>query len=263
LEDILKQHGIELPGAEYKIIPCPGINKSSGDVPQGLPDMLVQACVPGGGFGSLSSDDTFSSIDVWDSKSSVGQLEDEIKACTRNELHITQLLRTQQWATEETLDFAIHDPAASLISGRARHKRKQLSHAKRIEELLDDVTSTSYDYLMDRFWTCYNSTNPVLNRKHYEDVHGNKRGRRYSIFLELCMLSMGYHYAEEGRPRLHGFGPRSVGSVFHNEVKNLLPLRAEEANRLCSIVGFIILSDLEFALGNDNLAKSYCDTAVR
>ncbi|KAF9888473.1 hypothetical protein FE257_008580 [Aspergillus nanangensis] len=129
-------------------------------------------------------------------------------------------------------------------------QEQQQRHAQRVLDALDPDTQ---QYLMDLFWHHYNSVIQAVHRDAFEqgwDAY-------YSYFLHMCILAVGYRFADKRRPDM------TRDNVFHREAKHMLEHEMENPQGVSSILGFLLLADLEGGCGRDHVGWLYVGVAIQ
>ncbi|KIX98584.1 uncharacterized protein Z520_05885 [Fonsecaea multimorphosa CBS 102226] len=127
-------------------------------------------------------------------------------------------------------------------------------HAYRI---LGDVPAQIQDYLMGLFWRCYNETFHIIDRDSFYRDLDIGASASYSGFLHISCLAMGYLFADKKKPGMRDITVSDNLSVFHQEVKYILDGELEEPQGLTTIQTMLVLSDLQCALGMDDVGGLY------
>jgi hypothetical protein len=70
---------------------------------------------------------------------------------------------------------------------------------KRVDRIIRALPPKTYDYLMELYWSPYNSVLHVVHRKAFEEDKENGGTQNYSGFLNICLLAMGYRFADPNR----------------------------------------------------------------
>jgi hypothetical protein len=141
--------------------------------------------------------------------------------------------------------------------------RESLEQARRAEKTIRFLSEETYEYLMDLFWEKYNAPLHVLHKEAFLDDKDNGRTQFYSPFLHICVLAMGYRFADRSRPDMQRItvGPRE--STLHREAKYMLDYDLERPGGIPSVVALLLLGDMECAVGRDNVGWLYGGMAVR
>ncbi|KAF2265491.1 hypothetical protein CC78DRAFT_493402 [Lojkania enalia] len=135
--------------------------------------------------------------------------------------------------------------------------------ARRAEKIIRSMPMETHDYLMDMFWTYYNSVIHVLHQEAFNEDREAGRTQFYSGFLHVCVLAMGFKFADKSRPDIQKIQLPQMESTLHREAKYMLDHELERPGGIPSIVALLILGDLECQVGRDNLGWLYAGLAVR
>ncbi|KAF2119711.1 fungal-specific transcription factor domain-containing protein [Lophiotrema nucula] len=135
--------------------------------------------------------------------------------------------------------------------------------ARRSEKIIRSLPLETYDYLMETFWRCYNQVIHVLHRDAFNEDREAGRTQFYSGFLHVCVLAMGYRNADKTRSDMQKISLPGMESTLHREAKYMLDHELERPGGIPSVVGLLLLGDLECGVGRDNLGWLYAGLAVR
>ncbi|CAI6334841.1 unnamed protein product [Periconia digitata] len=135
--------------------------------------------------------------------------------------------------------------------------------ARRAEKIIRSLSLETYDYLMDLFWQCYNPVIHVLHQEAFNEDREAGRSQFYSGFLHVCVLAMGFRFADKSRPDVKKLSLPQMESTLHREAKYMLDHELERPGGIPSVVAMLLLGDLECGVGRDNLGWLYGGLAVR
>lgn len=88
----------------------------------------------------------------------------------------------------------------------------------------------THDYLMDTFFQRYNPVIPIVHERAFHESRENGTGLYYSGFLHICVLAMGYRFADKSREdikRITGPDGQKYESILHKEAKFMLDTELE------------------------------------
>lgn len=123
---------------------------------------------------------------------------------------------------------------------------QQLSEqARRAEKIIRSLPLETYDYLMEMFWTCYNTVIHVLHREAFEQDREAGRTQFYSGFLHVCVLAIGFRHADKERPDIKKISLPQMESTLHREAKYMLDHELERPGGIPTVVAMLLLGDLE------------------
>ncbi|KEF56742.1 uncharacterized protein A1O9_06932 [Exophiala aquamarina CBS 119918] len=130
--------------------------------------------------------------------------------------------------------------------------------------ILEDISPATKEYLMDLYWTYYNSVLFVVHSEAFLADQREGRHVHYSALLHICILAMGIRFADSTRPDINGL-LLGVGreSRLQLEAKRLLEYELQIPGGLPSVQALLILGDLECAVGRDNTGWMYVGFACR
>ncbi|KAF2013892.1 hypothetical protein BU24DRAFT_483721 [Aaosphaeria arxii CBS 175.79] len=135
--------------------------------------------------------------------------------------------------------------------------------ARRAEKVIRSLPMETYDYLMDLFWQCYNPVIHVLHQEAFNEDREAGRTQFYSGFLHICVLAMGFKFADKQRLDIQRIMLPQFESTLHREAKYMLDQELERPGGIPSVVALLLLGDLECGVGRDNLGWLYGGLAVR
>lgn len=177
---------------------------------------------------------------------------------TRGHLTIDQLNGRLRYFGPTT-NCHVHSELGSAVDSG----RDSFEHAQKIENALASVSPETHDYLMDLFWQHYNAVLHVLHKEAFSEDMRSGRSRFYSRFLHVCVLAIGFRFAERSRPDMQKIMIGKRESTLHRAAKDLLDFELQHAGDIPSIVSLLILGDLECGVGRDNLGWMYAGIAIR
>ncbi|PGH26432.1 hypothetical protein AJ80_01930 [Polytolypa hystricis UAMH7299] len=139
-----------------------------------------------------------------------------------------------------------------------------LEQTRRAEKIIRFLSIESYEYLMSLFWQHYNSVLHVLHQEAFSEDRDQGRVQFYSSFLHICVLAMGYRFADKSRPDMQRIALPYGESTLHREAKYMLDHELEKPGGIPSVVAMLLLGDLECGVvGRDNVGWLYSGMAVR
>ncbi|CAK4031915.1 Nitrogen assimilation transcription factor nirA [Lecanosticta acicola] len=144
-----------------------------------------------------------------------------------------------------------------------KSRRESHEQARRAEKCVRTLPLETHDYLMDRFWQHYNSVLHVVHEEAFNEDRENGRAQSYSGFLHVCILAMGYRFADKSRPDMQRIGLPDRESTIHREARYMLDLELERPGGIPSIAALLILGDSEVGVGRDNVGWMYSGMAIR
>lgn len=178
---------------------------------------------------------------------------------TRGHLSFDQLSGRLRYFGPTTNCHVHSDPDHSNKSIDIDHNQL----AKRAEEIISSLSHETYNYLMDLFWAYYNSVLHVLHQEAFNEDREQGRTQFYSSFLHICVLAMGFRFADKQRPDIQRLALPNKESILHREAKCMLDHELERSGGIPSIVALLLLGCLECGVGRDTLGWLYAGMAVR
>nr|POF04266.1 putative transcriptional regulatory protein [Quercus suber] len=116
---------------------------------------------------------------------------------------------------------------------------------------------------MHLFFQHYNSVLHVVHEEAFVTDKENGGTRFYSGFLHMCILTMGYRFADKSRPDIQRIALPDRDSTIHREAKYMLDLELERPGGIPSVGALLILGDSEVGVGRDNVGWMYAGMAIR
>jgi hypothetical protein len=117
--------------------------------------------------------------------------------------------------------------------------------SRRAERIIRSLPIETYDYLMDLFWQCYNPVIHVLHQEAFNEDQEAGRSQFYSGFLHVCVLAMGFRFANKQRLDIQKIALPQMESTLHREAKYMLDHELERPGGIPSVVAILLLGDLE------------------
>ncbi|KAJ3948955.1 uncharacterized protein N0V96_000062 [Colletotrichum fioriniae] len=144
-------------------------------------------------------------------------------------------------------------------SSRSREPSEQIRRAERI---IRTLTATTHDYLMNNFWTHYNSVLKIIHRESFESDRESQSPKFYSSFLHIAILAMGFRFADCSRDDMKRMALGNRESTLHREAKYMLDVELERPGGIPSVQALLLLGDLECGVGRDNTGWMYADVGM-
>ncbi|KIH91924.1 hypothetical protein SPBR_01316 [Sporothrix brasiliensis 5110] len=174
-------------------------------------------------------------------------------------------------------------------------RREREKNMARTREFLANIPIDAHRHLINQFWSCYNTIIHIVHRRAFEldsgmmvgggsgsgvdghstDSHrepemvpgagssNTSSGSYYSPFLHMCMLSVGYRYADRTRPDVQAFATPDGESLLHEEAKRLVDSELQMPGGIPSLQALLLLGDLECGVGRYNTGWLYAGMACR
>ncbi|OCK77440.1 hypothetical protein K432DRAFT_358583 [Lepidopterella palustris CBS 459.81] len=134
---------------------------------------------------------------------------------------------------------------------------------RRVERVLRNLSVDTYDHLMECFWSYYDPVMQVVDREIFEEDRKMGGALTYSGFLHICILAMGYRYADVKRPDIQKLTLANKESTLHREAKYLVEFEFEKPGGIPSVQALLILGQLESGSGRDAVGSMYAGLAFR
>ncbi|CAK7234534.1 hypothetical protein SBRCBS47491_008981 [Sporothrix bragantina] len=169
-------------------------------------------------------------------------------------------------------------------------RREREKNAARTREVLANIPFEAHNHLINQFWSCYNTIIHIVHRKAFEldsgmlvssrddsssggidnrsaNLIGNNlasgNGTYYSPFLHVCMLAIGYRYADRSRADVQAFATPDGESLLHEEAKRQVDHELQMPGGIPSLQALLLLGDLECGVGRYNTGWLYAGMACR
>jgi hypothetical protein len=131
--------------------------------------------------------------------------------------------------------------------------------------ILRNLSVETHDYLMSCFWTYHNTIFHVIHKEAFYKDKESENGKNYSGLLHICILALGYRFADKSRPSIRDLvipdSPRE--SILHREAKRLFEQELKHPGGTHSIQALLLLADLECGCGRDNTGWMYAGKDCR
>lgn len=147
------------------------------------------------------------------------------------------------------------------MSSRSALEPAVWDDARREYRLLRSISPQFHGTRLELYWTHYNAGVPLVDRASFEQSVTDTGGLYHCQFLHLSMLAMGYHFADQSNQDVRQIMTISNESTFHYEAKSQVWQRLRSP-KLSTAAALIILSDLEFQVGNSALGRRFTGTSV-
>ncbi|KAK3116459.1 hypothetical protein LTR53_003185 [Teratosphaeriaceae sp. CCFEE 6253] len=152
---------------------------------------------------------------------------------------------------------------SELAVDDAKQSREAIEQARRAEKIIRTLPLETHDYLMQLFWQHYNGVLHVVHEEAFNEDREHGRSQFYSGFLHICILAMGYRFADKSRPDMQRIALPDRESTLHREAKYMLDLELERPGGVPSVAALLILGDSEVGVGRDNVGWMYAGMAMR
>lgn len=131
---------------------------------------------------------------------------------------------------------------------------------RRVERILRELSPATHDHLIESFWSYYDPVMQVVDREVFDEDRIAGGGLTYSGFLHICILAMGYRYADTTRPDIRKLSLANKESTLHREAKYLVEFEFEKPGGIPSVQALLILGQLESGSGRDSIGWTYAGT---
>lgn len=134
---------------------------------------------------------------------------------------------------------------------------------KRTGRVIRDLSSEAHDYLMELYWTYYNTVMHIVHKQAFCRDRENGGTQYYSGFLHICLLAMGFRFADKTKPEMQKISLGNRESTLHREAKYLFEYELDKPGELSGVQALLILGDLECGLARDNTGWMYAGEPAR
>lgn len=141
--------------------------------------------------------------------------------------------------------------------------RESAEQARRAEECIRTLHMETHEYLMELFWQHYNSVLHVVHQKAFSEDRDCRQYQVYSGFLHVCILAMGFRFADKSRPDIQRIALPNRESTLHQQAKSMVDLELESSGGIPSIAALLILGDAEVGVGREQVGWMYAGMAMR
>jgi hypothetical protein len=152
---------------------------------------------------------------------------------------------------------------AELEVDDGKSSREMMEQTRRAEKVIRTLPLETHDYLMGLFWQHYNGVLHVVHEGAFNGDREAGRSQFYSGFLHICILAMGYRFADKSRPDMQRIALPDRESTLQREAKYMLDLELERPGGIPSVAALLILGDSEVGVGRDNVGWMYAGMAMR
>jgi hypothetical protein len=128
---------------------------------------------------------------------------------------------------------------------------------KRVARVLDNISPKIHDYLMELYWTYHNPVSHVVHKEFFYRHMENIGSQYYSGVLHICILAMGFRFADTMKPEIQQMTLSKRESTLHREARYLFEYELEKKGDLAELQALLILGDLECSVGRDNAGSMY------
>ncbi|KAK0912022.1 hypothetical protein LTR02_003129 [Friedmanniomyces endolithicus] len=144
-----------------------------------------------------------------------------------------------------------------------KQSREAVEQARRAEKIIRTLPLETHDYLMQMFFHHYNGVLHVVHEEAFNEDREMGKTQFYSGFLHICILAMGYRFADKSRADMQRIALPDRESTLHREAKYMLDLELERPGGIPSVAALLILGDSEVGVGRDNVGWMYAGMAMR
>jgi hypothetical protein len=131
------------------------------------------------------------------------------------------------------------------------------------EETLCLLAPQTQTYLVNLYWKFFNSVVPVIHREWFEKTHRDGTSSFSFHLLYICVIAVGYRYADKSREDMQNVGQISGESILHTNAKSLLAFELERPPSVPLVAALLLLGDLEWGAGRRKQAWLYGQMAIR
>ncbi|EPE10175.1 nitrogen assimilation transcription factor nit-4 [Ophiostoma piceae UAMH 11346] len=146
----------------------------------------------------------------------------------------------------------------------------------RTRSFLAAIPYEAHRHLIHQFWNCYNSIIHIVHRGAFETDSGDtvlgaglpglggpSSGSYYTPYLHVCILAVGFRYADRTRPEIHALATPEGESLLHDEAKRLADYELKVPGGVPSVQSLLLMGDLECGVGRYSTGWMYAGMACR
>lgn len=138
-----------------------------------------------------------------------------------------------------------------------------VEHARRATKTIRLLSQETHDHLMDLFWEHFNAVLHVIHKEAFLDDYEHGASHFYSPFLHICILAVGFRYADKTRPDIQRIALEPRESTFHREAKYMLDVELERPGGIPQVQALLLLANCECSVGRDHTGWLYSGMGVR
>ncbi len=285
LESMLKAHGTQPPDATYPPKTTRGDRQTDQDqapdsMPSTQPQQQFEAHMAAENASPASTTDNAIDMSEDLAAAHVEELRDSVHheatggtpIDDQNQGLVTRLLSSTGHLSFDQLSGRLryYGPTANshhlyleLTADDSKPSRESLEQARRCEKVVRTLPLETHEYLMNLFWQHYNGVLHVVHQEAFNEDREHGRTQFYSGFLHVCILAMGYRFADKSRPDVQRIALPDRESLLHREAKYMLDLELEHPGGIPSVAALLIFADGEVGVGRDNTGWMYAGMAMR
>lgn len=136
-------------------------------------------------------------------------------------------------------------------------------HARRASKTIRGLLQETHDYLLDLYWDHFNAVLHVIHKDAFLDDYEHGASYFYSPFLHICLLAVGFRYADKSRPDMQRIALEPRESTFHREAKYMLDVELERPGGIPQVQALLLLANCECSVGRDHTGWIYSGMGVR
>lgn len=128
---------------------------------------------------------------------------------------------------------------------------------RRINRILRDIPTGLQDYLLTLYWEHNASFIAVVSKDAFYREQDSHSTKHFCGLLRLCMLAVGYRYADPKRVDVQKISADVDGSILHREALYIHEQNTKYPAHRSDVQSLLLLADSEFALGRDNTGSMF------
>ncbi|KKY25831.1 putative nitrogen assimilation transcription factor nit-4 [Diplodia seriata] len=138
-----------------------------------------------------------------------------------------------------------------------------VEHARRATKTIRLLSQETHEYLMDLFWEHFNAVLHVIHKDAFLEDYEHGSPHFYSPFLHICILAVGFRYADKTRSDIQRIALEPRESTFHREAKFMLDVELERPGGIPQVQALLLLANCECSVGRDHTGWLYSGMGVR
>lgn len=120
---------------------------------------------------------------------------DTDKEYLKTRMRLERMINSSEWMETSLCSSETPTGLHSFFDKSQAYGIQDICKAHVSENRLIEIDKPFYSYLLGHFWSSYEPLNPVIRKLHSGKALGERIGCNCLIFLILCILAMGSHYA--------------------------------------------------------------------
>jgi hypothetical protein len=116
-----------------------------------------------------------------------------------------------------------------------------------LQQFIDSMPAKVVEHLTNCFWTYYNTTIPHVSRSMWTADKEKGGNTYYTPLLHLCMLAIGYRYADRSIPSISDYAVSHYQTTMYLKAKSYIEAEITVESTLPLIQATLLMADLQGA----------------